>query len=200
MKLFLNKTSPYARMTRIVVLEKGLEKRVALYWCDPWNDDEQLLAENPVGRIPVLITDQGTALSESLLIAGYLNEQQPTPSLVPEDRKEQVLHRVGLGQGLMDASFTTVISRKHLDAQANGSVLSQRRSRAIDRTLEQLDRCINRYSSDIDITLGDISVAVALEYLAFRLPETAVADRYPNLEAWRNAITQRTSFMTTPFS
>ncbi|WP_207062682.1 glutathione S-transferase family protein [Motiliproteus sp. SC1-56] len=200
MKLFLNKTSPYARMARIVMLEKGLSDQVALCWCDPWGEDEQLLAANPVGRIPVLVTDSGNPLSESMLIAFYLNDLPPGPSLVPENRKEAVLHLAGLGQGLMDASFTMVISRKYLNTEVNDSVLDQRRWRAIDRTLERLEHCIDSYSLAGEITLGDISVAVALEYLGFRLPELNTPDKYPNLEAWRNTITRRSSFTSTTFS
>lgn len=200
MKLFLNKTSPYARMARIVMLEKGLSDRVELCWCDPWSDDERLLAENPLGRIPALVTDSGIALSESLLIAIHLNDQQPGPNLIPHAGREQVLTLAGLGLGLMDMAFTTVISRKYLDDKANESVLSHRRWRAIQRTLERLEQSIERYSSSDVITIGDIAVAVALEYLAFRLPELKAGEVYDALESWRQTIVQRPSFRSTEFS
>lgn len=200
MRLFLNKTSPYARMARIVMLEKGLVDQVELCWCDPWSDDEQLLRENPAGRIPTLVTDNGMALSESILIAMFLNDQQLNPALIPDSKKEQVLYLAGLGQGLMDASFTTVISRKYLNEDANNSILSQRRGRAIHRILDRLENCIDGYAEAEQITLGDISVAVALEYLIFRLPELYLANKYPGLEAWRSGITQRASFLHTVFA
>ncbi len=199
MKLFLNKTSPYARMTRIVILEKGLADSVRLCWCDPWGDDERLLSENPVGRIPTLVSATGIAISESVLIANYLDARGQGRPLVPDNRKEEVLHLVGLGQGLMDASFTTVISRTYLNDEANNSLISQRRWRAIWRTLEHLEHNIGLCSSIDEISMGDIAVAVALDYLTFRLPDLETAKKYSRLEAWRRNIAQRTSFQTTVF-
>lgn len=52
MELYLNATSPYARLVRIVLLEKGLAGAVTLKWCDPWADDADLLKANPRGAFP----------------------------------------------------------------------------------------------------------------------------------------------------
>ena len=198
MKLFLNKTSPYARMVRILILEKGLEETVELCWCDPWSDDEQLLSVNPAGRVPVLVSDTGVSISESLLIANYLCGLGPEESLLPDSRKAEALHLAGLGQGVMEAAFSVVISRKYLNEEANESVLAQRRRRAIERTLERLEQSIGRYSTP-EITVGDIAVAVSLDYLLFRLPELDTGKAYPKLEAWRASIAQRPSFKNTAF-
>ena len=113
MELYLNATSPYARLVRIVLLEKGLADTVTLKWCDPWADDAELLKANPAGRIPALVTEEGTTLSESMLIAVYLDSVSPNPPMLPAASRGDVLHLAGLGQNLMDAAFTTVIARKH---------------------------------------------------------------------------------------
>lgn len=199
MKLFLNTTSPYARMVRIVILEKGFDDEVEYCWCDPWSDEEVLLKQNPVGRIPTLITNSGTAITESTLIAGYLTTLKPDVGLVTTEAVEASLHLSGLGVGLMDVSFSTVISRKYLDIEANNSVLSNRRLNAIGRTMEYLEDNVRNYSTGNSISIGDIAVAVALDYLAFRLPELKTNARYPNLEQWRTEITKRTSFESTKF-
>ncbi|RDE22677.1 glutathione S-transferase [Motiliproteus coralliicola] len=199
MQLLLNKTSPYARMARIAMLEKGLQNQIELCWCDPWNDDPQLLQHNPVGRIPALVTDQGVTLSESLLIATYLDSLVAHNPLVPEDQKALVLHFAGLGQGLMDASFNAVIARKYLDEAANNSVLSERRWNAIDRTLAQLEHSVEQLAATPSISLGEICVAVAIDYLLFRLPELDTCSRYPKLAAWHRSRVQRPSFETTAF-
>lgn len=199
MKLLLNNTSPYARMVRIVMLEKDLEDSVELCWCDPWSDDKFLIEKNSVGKIPALVCDSGITLSESLLIAIYLDGQGSSRSLLPEDHKETIYHRAGLGLGLMDASFSTVIARKYLNAETNDSVLSQRRLHGIERTLECLDKGIVNHSSPEWLTMGDIAVVVALNYLLFRLPELNIAQKHPKLEAWRGNIDQRSSFQSTVF-
>jgi len=199
MKLFLNKTSPYARMIRIILLEKNMIENLELCWCDPWSDDKDLLAENPVGKIPTLVLDTGLALSESLLIAFYLDSKDPSNHLLQNNLQEKVLHLAGLGQGLMDSAFTTVITKKYLNDSASESVLSQRRERAIQRTLEYLEENIPLYSALDAISMGDISVAVALNYLALRLPELNTANKYQKLELWRQKVSTRPSFKDTSF-
>ncbi|WP_249979131.1 glutathione S-transferase N-terminal domain-containing protein [Vreelandella olivaria] len=200
MELFLNATSPYARMVRIIVMERGLADTVTLRWCDPWADDADLIRANPAGRIPALITAKGTTLSESLLIALYLDSFGQAEPMLPHDQLEQVLHFTGLGQSLMDAAFTTVISRKHQDSEADGGVLGQRRWRGIRRTLDQLEGELPTPQPTSNVTLGDIAVAVALDYLSFRLPELTWGNSRPQLKAWHHTVCSRDSFRQTAFA
>lgn len=199
MELFLNATSPYARMARIVMMEKGLASNVTLRWCDPWANDAELLEANPAGRIPALITEDGTTLGESLLIAYFLDGIGQGESLLPATRLSQVLHLAGLGQGLMDAAFSTVITRKHMGAEVDESVLGQRRKHAIQRILERLASELDEDKASDNVTLGDISVAVALDYVAFRLPEVNWPQGRPQLDAWHRRIAGRESFRQTAF-
>ncbi|MBT2773411.1 glutathione S-transferase N-terminal domain-containing protein [Halomonas sp. ISL-60] len=199
MELYLNATSPYARLARIVLLEKGLAESVTLKWCDPWADDADLLKANPAGRIPALITEEGTTLSESLLIAVYLDGVSPNKLVIPQDRLAEVLHLAGLGQNLMDAAFNTVIARKHYGNEIDESELGQRRSRAIQRLLKQLDGELGEKQQVSTINLGEIAIAVALDYLAFRLPEVNWKKDYPQLQVWHAGVTARESFQQTAF-
>ena len=203
MELYLNATSPYARLVRIVLLEKGLMNAVTLKWCDPWADDADLLKANPAGRIPALMTEEGTTLSESMLIAMYLDSLdngKPTPPILPTNSLSDVLHLAGLGQNLMDAAFTTVIARKHYGPEIDQSELGQRRARAMQRLLKQLNSELSGNPTAASIHLGDIAIAVALEYLAFRLPEIRWKEAHPQLAAWHAAVTARTSFQQTTFT
>ncbi|WP_346795916.1 glutathione S-transferase N-terminal domain-containing protein [Halomonas sp. Bachu 37] len=200
MKLCLNATSPYARVVRIVASEKNLTDSVSLHWCDPWVDDPALLAVNPLGRVPALVTDDGVTLTEALLIAQYLDSQGPAPSLIPKDRQAEVLALAGLGQGLMEAAFNSVIARKHQGQEADDSLLGQRRQAAIRRTLEALETQQREQQEQSALTLGDIVVAVALDYLAFRLPELAWQQQHPSLAQWHQGLINRESFQATTFS
>ena len=203
MELYLNATSPYARLVRIVLLEKGLMNAVTLKWCDPWADDADLLKANPAGRIPALMTEEGTTLSESMLIAMYLDSLdngKPTPPMLPTNSLSDVLHLAGLGQNLMDAAFTSVIARKHYGQEIDQSELGQRRARAMQRLLEQLNSELSGNPTAASIHLGDIAIAVALEYLAFRLPEIRWKEAHPQLAAWHASVTARASFQKTAFT
>ncbi len=198
MKLFLNKTSPFARAVRILIIEKELEEKVELCWSDPWKDEEELLSVNPLGRVPILVTDTQIPICETLLIVQHLSSIGSSTPLRPESYAEEALHLTGLGQGIMEAAFALVISKKYLSKQSNQSVLTTRRIAAIKRTLKQLDDSINHTFMD-ELHLGGVMLAVALEYLRFRLPELYIEGSYPALELWRQPIAERYSFKSTAF-
>jgi glutathione S-transferase len=201
MELLLNRTSPYARIARIVALEKGCADKLVLVWSDPWNDDARLLQQNPVRRVPVLVTDDGYSITESLLIALYLDKIGSGETLLPPERYADTLQLTGWAQGLIDAAFTTMITRKHHGKEIDDSVLGQRRLQAIARTLPVLNAAYaTSLSASGSLTLADIVVAVALDYIAFRLPEVEWQSKYPSLVALRARMLLRDSFSSTVFS
>ena len=199
MQLFLNATSPFARVARVVALEKGLSEQLQLVWCDPWNNDPALLAQHPQGRIPVLVTEDGTAIAESLLIAQYLDHMGSGAPLVPQQQIGPVLARTSVAYGLMEAAFSVVIARKHEGTAADASVMGQRRLAAIVRALAQLEKNI-AVSIEAHITLDQIATAVALAYVQFRLPAWFPAEDYPQLHQWLQQAEQRASLAHTKFA
>lgn len=199
MQLFLNATSPFARVARVVALEKGLSDQLQLVWCDPWNNDPALLARHPQGRIPVLVTDDGTAIAESLLIAQYLDHMGSGAPLIPPQQIGPVLARTSVAYGLMEAAFSVVIARKHEGAAADASVMGQRRLAAIARALSQLEKHLSA-PVQTRITLDQIATAVALAYVQFRLPALLPQADYPQLHAWLQSAEQREALAQTRFA
>ncbi|WP_217522568.1 glutathione S-transferase family protein [Vibrio metschnikovii] len=191
--LYLNATSPYARLVRICALEKQILLNLAMV--DPWGSPDTLLQVNPAAKVPVLITDAGVALSETLLILQYLDIHSPCAPRM--DDNEQVMQWLGLGQALMDSAFQTVIANKY--NELNGGKLAQRRHRAIERILTQLE---SEYLLLIrgTLTVAHYSIAVGLAYLDFRLSELNWQTAYPQLASWYADIVQRPSFQQTQFS
>lgn len=184
MKLYLNATSPFARFARIVALEKNISG-LELVWCDPWQDDAELLAVNPLGRIPAL-THENIALTESVLIALYL-DQLSAPFLLSTQEYALQLHQLGLGMGLMEAAFNLVIARKYQIK----SPLDARRDQAIKRTLKTLA------TEPIALeSLAGICLGVALDYLAFRLPEYELPQA---LQVLQQQARGKASFIQTAF-
>jgi|TARA_R110000851_G_scaffold10173_3_gene37009 glutathione S-transferase len=135
-----------------------------------------------------------------MLIAVYLDSVNPNKPMLPAASLGDVLHLAGLGQNLMDAAFTTVIARKHVGNEIDDSELGQRRSRAIQRLLNQLNGELGAKQQASTINLGDIATAVAMDYLAFRLPEMIWKEEYPQLLAWHSGLTARASFQETAFA
>lgn len=191
MQLLLNQTSPYARAARVTALEAGFGERLQLRWSDPWNPDEGLLAANPANKVPVLITDEGVALSETLLICLHLHQLAGGGTLAAER-----LQLAGLGQGLIDAAFATVIGRKHGGAAQDETVLGARRLAAIDRLLARLEETAALDAKDLDF--GHYLAAVGLDYLSFRLSEIDWSGQR-RLVTFHQRLTARPSFTATTF-
>lgn len=204
LELFLNATSPYARVVRICAIEKGLEENLILNWVDPWANDAELLEVNPSAKVPALCTEDRTSITETLPILFYLDSLTLRPALLPRDTLAEVLHGVGLGMGLLDASFQTVIARKHAGpSDVDRSVPGKRRLAAIERILSRLEAETvprHRYPDETTLTLDDIVIGVALDYLRFRLPEVEWPLRFPALAAWEDARLSRRSFQETRFT
>ena len=198
MQLFLNATSPFARVARVAALHHGLAGQLTLVWSDPWNQDPALLAAHPQLRIPVLVTAEGHAISESLLIAQYLDHIGSGPALVPADHSAAVLARASVAYGLMESAFNVVIARKYEGAAvADASVLGQRRLAALNRALTLLENAPPALQEHL--TLDVLCTAVVLDYVRFRLPQLLPAQRYPQLHAWLAQALQQPHLHATRF-
>ncbi len=111
MKLLANTTSPFVRITRMSLIEKGFDIEPTIV--DPWADDPRLRAANAATRVPALVLDDGTPLTESLLIVQWLEVVRPAPDwprLIGNTPQETagILSRAGIALGAIDASVHTI--------------------------------------------------------------------------------------------
>ncbi len=188
MKLFYNLPSPYARKVRIAAHELSLFDRLELHESDPWADPPELLAANPLGKVPALVTDDGTLIADSTAICLYLDGLGAGRTLI-EGEAWRVMARAALAQGLIDAAFAMVIEGRR-PAARQSSAWTLRQRRAIDRTLPRL-------TTGGQFDLGDITLACGLAYLDLRLAEIPWRTDHPALAHWLDTINQRPSMRTT---
>ncbi|MFZ1088846.1 MAG: glutathione S-transferase family protein [Xanthobacteraceae bacterium] len=73
MKLYVTYGSPYARLARIIVIEKALEDRVEIIEAKTRTPGSSYYQINPSGRVPYLIDDAGVGMEDSQLICAYLD-------------------------------------------------------------------------------------------------------------------------------
>ncbi len=179
MKLFINTTSPYARIARIALQEKGFHD-IETQVVDPWGDDPDLLAVNPAARVPTLVTDDGQALAESLLIVLWLEAARPEPTLLGGDPAGGVA-RAGTAMGVIDAAVHTLIGRKIAGPSFDGSPVGLRRQRSMAEGLKRLDADLSE-PGDGTPTLAEIAAVVALDYVQFRFPQADWMPPTPRLE------------------
>ncbi|MSQ53122.1 MAG: glutathione S-transferase [Betaproteobacteria bacterium] len=173
MKLYLNKTSPYARLSLVTAIEAGIAEKIEKIWIEPWDDAPELLALNPLGKIPVLLTETGTPLMESACICDFLIARARRADLLPlpEDlaAREDALRRVALGRASMDCAFGAVIERRFNNGKDTS--LSLRWLRALPRAALELERIASSRELPSLPDLGDLAIAVAFDYTRFRLAE-----------------------------
>lgn len=191
MKLLLNTTSPYARIARIAVEEKGFTD-VVTEVVDPWADDPRLIEANSAGRVPALLTDDGRSLTESLLIVLWLEAERRSPSLLGDDHSATIA-RAGVAMGVVDAAVHTLIGRKITDASFDGSPVGLRRQRSIVQGLLRLEADPPAWRSGTP-DLGTIAAVVALDYVRFRFPDVPWIPAVPRLDGLAAQLATRASF------
>lgn len=193
MKLYLNDASPYARLIRVLLIETGQNAETEMVLMDPWNAPAALLAANPASKVPALLLEDGTALSESGCIADYLIDRAGRPDLSPRshaapERRWQVL---GLGRAAIDCAFGAVIQQRF----APESPLAARWQDAVPRIAARLDALFAEQGVRGD--QADLTVAVAFEYVDFRLADLPWRDGAPALANAVAALGERASLKGT---
>ena len=107
MKLRYSSTSPYARKVLVCAAERGLSETIEIIATVPGNLESGLRAENPLDKVPALITDDGMALYDSPVICEYLDSLPGGPALFPPAGADRwrALRLQALADGLLDAAL-----------------------------------------------------------------------------------------------
>ena len=194
MKLIYSLTSPYARKVRILVIEKGLDAAIEHIIASPLAEPEKVIPANPLGKIPVLLTDAG-ALYDSPVICEYLDNLVGNPLLPASGANRWAILRVqALADGMMDAAFSIVMEQLRPEPERS-SAWRERWRAAILRATADANRDFPRLVDRFD--LGQIAMAAALGYLAFRLPDIDWQTDSPSLATWWDETCQRASVLAT---
>ena len=172
MKLLASLTSPYARKIRVILAEKALPFELVVD--SPWEANTRIPELNPLGKVPVLITDEGETFFDSPVIAGYLETLGAPPALLPPAGLDAVRVRQteALADGVTDAAVAALLESRRPDGERSAREIVRQKDK-IDRGLAELERRLDgRHAfNGGPIQLGDIAVAVALGYLDLRFPD-----------------------------
>ena len=109
MKLLSATPSPYARKVRIALAEKGLAFELVTE--NPWKTGASTPDFNPLGKLPVLILEDGSTVYESGHSLEWLEVHYPEPALVPADPRARLAARgiEVLADGVCDAIVLSLI-------------------------------------------------------------------------------------------
>ncbi len=176
--------SPFGRKTKIAALLLGLP--VTVVDADTINPEDSLRRENPLGKIPTLVLDDGTTLFDSSVIVGYLDATAGGNRLIPGETgpRFNALRLEALADGLCDAALLQVYEGRFRAADKQDAAWLAHQAGKVARALAALEAS----PPEGPVTVGHVALACALGYLDLRFEGTWRAD-HPKLVAWLEAFT-----------
>jgi glutathione S-transferase len=199
MRLHWSPKSPYARKALMAGLERGLGARIERVRTPvPLETPNlQLLAINPLHKLPTLELDDGSVLYDSVNIAEYFDSLGEGPSLFGHGTaaRWQILRRHALGNGFIDLLIAWRLEHVKSPERQSAAYLSsyELKTRYV---LERLETDATALPVAIDI--GQLATVSALGYLDYRFAHLGWRDRYPELAAWYARVQARPSVTQTP--
>lgn len=196
MKLRYSPTSPYVRKVMVTAIESGLDGAIERIATNVWDPESDIARDNPLGKVPALITDGGEVLFDSPVICEYLDSLHEGVKLVPPagGARWRALRRQALADGILDAAVLRLLEGKREPAQQSAAWI-ERQKAAVERTLNALEDSAAGLGEEI--TIGHITIAVALGYLDFRYPDDDWRAGRATLAAWYQGFAQRPSMSQT---
>jgi len=199
MKLLFSPASPYTRKVRIVMMEKRIDCDIEPADVNPV--ENPVNAHNPLGKLPTLLLDDGTALYDSRVIVEFLDNVSPISRLIPDDNRDRVQVRrwEALADGVLDAGL--LVRYESLREKKEQSKAWS------DKQVARMHRAMAQISSDLEgrswchgdrYSLADIAVGCCIGWLAFRKPgDVDWLAQYPAAARHYEKLMERPAFAET---
>jgi glutathione S-transferase len=188
MKLRHNPASPFVRKVMVVAHELGLADKIELLdtVVSPVTTNATLASENPLMKIPALVTDDGQVLFDSPVICEYLDSLAGGGKMFPVPGKARwtALRQQALGDGILDA---LILCRYEIAARPE----DKRFAGWTDGQMRKAHQGLAALEAE-DLsgpqTIGTVTAACTLGYLDFRFPNDGWRSRHPKLAAWYKTV------------
>ena len=198
MKLIGANASPYVRKTRIVMAEKKIDYEYVIE--NPWEAASKVPEYNPLGKIPVLVMEDGGAMFDSRVIVEYIDTVNPVNKLIPASGRARVEVRCweALADGICDAAIAVRLESNRPKNQQSPEAIKRNLGK-VDQGLAAAARGLGDkpWCSGNAFSLADIATGVALGYLDFRFPQIEWKKTYPKLAKLAEKLGARASFSDT---
>ncbi|OGA72618.1 MAG: glutathione S-transferase [Betaproteobacteria bacterium RIFCSPLOWO2_12_FULL_65_14] len=199
MKLLASPISPYTRKVRVVLAEKRIECEMEMVDVQPI--DNPVNPHNPLGKIPTLVLDDGTALYDSRVIVEFLDNVSPISRLIPEDNRDRVQVRrwEALADGVVDAGILVRYETLR-DKKEQSKAWQDKQLARMQRGMAQLAAELNgrNWCHGDRYSLADIALGCCAGWLDFRKPGGVdwLAE-YPALARHQQKLMERPAFADT---
>jgi glutathione S-transferase len=200
MQLLYQTHSPYARKVLVMAHELGLADRIEVIHQEtsPTNRNDAVFAVNPLGKVPVLLLQDGTTIFDSAAICDYLDGLQEGARLIPAAGAARIrtLRLQALATGLADAGIALRWELTRRPAPLRYPALAEGQTQKLQAAYDFIERDV---AFDGPVELGQIALATALSWIAFRGLLDFRQGR-PRLTQWYDDFAQRPSMRLTQLS
>ena len=198
LKLIASPTSPFVRKVRIALAEKKIEYQMVE--ASPWEPGNPVHAWSPLGKVPVLVLDDGTQLFDSRVIVEYIDTVSPVSRLNPEPNRQRigVKRWEALADGICDATLAIVLELRRPAKQQNKDWVERQRQKVVAGVAELARELGESAWCDGEAySLADLATGCALGYLDLRYADLDWRREYPNLARLAEKLGKRPSFQET---
>jgi glutathione S-transferase len=177
--------SPFGRKVRIAISVLGFDSAVTVEPADPTNASDSVRQQNPLGKIPVLIAEDGNAYYDSRVILDYLDDRAGGGKIVPRDSAARLaaLRLQALCDGILDASILTIYEARWRKPETHDQKWLEHQAGKVARGLAALEAAPPQLAPGALPHVGQIALACALGYRDLRFGGDW-RSTHPGLVAW----------------
>jgi glutathione S-transferase len=178
--------SPFARKVRIAANVLGLADKIDVRPVNLDDASDSIRAQNPIGKIPVLVLEDGTAYYDSRVILEYLDHLAGGGRIIPREPKArfEAVRLQALCDGILDACILLVYENRYRPEDKRVQAWADRQNDKVARGLAALEASPPPLGAIPDV--GQIALACVLGYRDLRFDPSWRKD-HPRLHAWHDA-------------
>jgi glutathione S-transferase len=193
-KLYYSPTSPYVRKVMACAIARGIDARIERLPTNPHLSPPELVADNPLSKVPCLVTDDGLALFDSPVICEFLDSIGEALPLFPDHgaARWRALKQQAVADGILDAAVGRRGEMAKPQEVARDAWMARQKD-IVARAVALLE--LDPPHKHVDI--GSIAVACALGYLDFRYADEPWREGHPRLTAWYGSFSQERAIAAT---
>ncbi len=198
MKLYISRTSPYARKVLVLAHEVNLVDQLETVVTNPFDQEPALVGANPLSKVPALVVSDELSLFDSRVICEFLDTLHDEARMYPPSGQARwrVLRHQALAEGVMDAAVGFRLEALRPDGQRSQTTTDRYLS-TIRRALAALDSKLADLHAEP--TIAHVALGVALSYLDLRVRAEPWRDASSALARWFEAWAERPSMVATAF-
>lgn len=189
--LYSSLTSPYVRKVRALIREAGIADVDEIMGSGtPLDPTGAPVGQNPLGKVPALVTDTGEALFDSRVVCRFLDDHAGAGLYPGGAALWRVLVLEALADGMLDAALAMAYESRLRPEEIRFAPWVEGHWLKVARSLDALE---SGWMDDLEqpVNMGQIALGCALGYLDFRHAARNWREGRPRLAAWEEAFARR---------